>query len=200
MKILNENLFFTSDTHFYHKNIMELSNRPWKTVKEMNEGIIQLWNDKVPPEATIFHLGDFAFTGNIKWVKELINSLNGSIHLIMGNHDYKNKFQRAIITNSFKSINDYLYIEVNDNILEHPQGIFLCHYPMLSWTHSNRGSWQLFGHIHSGPKSTSSEKNINIKSTQYDVGVDNNEYQPISYDEVKTIIDKQIENYKQNKK
>ena len=191
MKLPKENLFFTSDTHFYHKNIIKHCNRPFDNLYYMHKALIEVWNNKVPPEATVFHLGDFAYKSNIEMIKELIGSLNGSIHLILGNHDYQNNFNRPSILGLFESTHDHLYIDVEES-KKVSQGIFLCHYPMLSWAHSQQKSWQLFGHIHSGPENTAIDKNLPLKPTQYDVGVDNNRYQPISYDEVKTIITKQL--------
>jgi len=78
-------IWFTSDTHFYHKNIIKFTNRPWNTVEEMNNALINNWNEVVKPNDTVFHLGDFAFTSNGNW-KKLINELNGKIYLILGNH------------------------------------------------------------------------------------------------------------------
>jgi len=158
----------------------------------MDETIILNWNNKVPHDAHIFILGDFMFTGNIELIRNTLSRLNGFKHLIMGNHDYQNKFDRLSVRELFASTHDYLYINVEDEEIGGNQGIFLCHYPMHVWNNSVRGSWQLFGHIHSGKLSTSSEQYITSKLSpaQYDVGVDNNDFTPISYDEVKTIITK----------
>lgn len=79
------NIWFTSDTHFGHRNIIKFCNRPWNTVEEMDNALIENWNKVVKPEDIVFHLGDFAFATNGRW-KEIINSLNGHIYLIVGNH------------------------------------------------------------------------------------------------------------------
>lgn len=78
-------IFFTSDTHFGHKNIIEYCNRPWSTVEEMNEGMVERWNSKVSAEDTVYHLGDFAMgpKENLGWRQRL----NGHVILIKGNHD-----------------------------------------------------------------------------------------------------------------
>ena len=60
-KFPGENLFFTSDTHFFHEGIIRFCNRPFGSVEEMNETLIRNWNEKVPEDGTVFHLGDFAF-------------------------------------------------------------------------------------------------------------------------------------------
>src|SRR3989344_4198295 len=81
-------IFIISDTHFHHKNIIEYSNRPFKSVEEMDSEMIRRWNNKIGKEDIVIHLGDFAL-GNEKEVKELKDSLNGTILLLMGNHDHK---------------------------------------------------------------------------------------------------------------
>ena len=73
-------------THFGHTNIIRFCKRPWKTVEEMDNALIQNWNSVVGENDIVFHLGDFAFAPNWRW-KELLVKLNGRIYLIMGNHD-----------------------------------------------------------------------------------------------------------------
>lgn len=81
-------IFIISDTHFNHKNIIEYTGRPFKTIEEMNEVIIKKWNDKVGKEDLVIHLGDFAL-GDKEEVIKIRNRLNGKIILIKGNHDHK---------------------------------------------------------------------------------------------------------------
>ena len=59
-----EHLFFTSDTHFDHKNIIRYCNRPFSSIEEMNNFLIKRWNATVGPDDTVFHLGDVTFGGN----------------------------------------------------------------------------------------------------------------------------------------
>jgi calcineurin-like phosphoesterase family protein len=91
-KFSGENLFFTSDTHFFHEGIIKFCNRPFESVEEMNETLIRNWNETVPKDGTVFHLGDFAFGGWREWMSAY-NRLNGKIYLILGNHDLKNAKQ-----------------------------------------------------------------------------------------------------------
>lgn len=79
------NLFFVSDTHFFHKNIIDFCNRPFSSVEEMNEAIINNWNNVVSPNDYVFHLGDFCFGGSPAWDK-CLDSLNGRKFLVLGNH------------------------------------------------------------------------------------------------------------------
>ena len=89
------NIFFISDTHFFHTNIIKYCSRPFKNVHEMNETMIKNWNSRVKKDDLVFHIGDFGFRyapGETpdapKNACEIIKSkLNGTIILIEGNHD-----------------------------------------------------------------------------------------------------------------
>lgn len=177
-----EHTFFTSDTHFGHANIIRFCNRPFKNVEEMDEALIENWNLVVSEDDTVFHLGDFAFGGSSVW-KEIIPRLKGHINLIIGNHDRKNLRQGYM--SFFDMVVPQLQIEIEGN------PIYLNHYPFLCYGGSYRGVWQLFGHVHSGPNAEGLDisRLEALFPTQYDVGVDNNDYAPISYKEVKGKIE-----------
>lgn len=179
-----EHTFFTSDTHFGHANIIRFCNRPFKNVEEMDEALIENWNQVVSEDDMVFHLGDFAFGGSSVW-NSIIPRLNGHINLIIGNHDRKNLRQGYM--SYFDMVVPQLQIEIEDN------SIYLNHYPFLCYGGSYRGVWQLFGHVHSGPQADGldiSRLRV-LLPTQYDVGVDNNNFTPISYREVKEKIESQ---------
>lgn len=193
-KFTGDGLFFTSDTHFNHTNILRFCNRPWGSIEEHDQALIENWNSVIGPDDTVFHLGDFVFGGFPKW-KEIVEQLNGHIYLIRGNHD--DKQMTSGIQNLFE---DCLY---QARILVDGRTVYLNHFPFLCFghgdpkTYGNNYSIQLFGHIHSGPKSTSEDvsRSSILYPTQYDVGVDNNNYRPISWKEVNEKIQKQISNY-----
>jgi calcineurin-like phosphoesterase family protein len=191
-----DKLFFTSDLHFHHENIIKFCNRPFDTVDEMNRALVSNWNSVVPPDGHIFILGDFMLRGSIVMAKEMFSRLNGTKYFIWGNHDHQNKLTRDAISEFLEYSGDALYITINDEEIEGgTQSIYMSHYPMLSWNGNMRGSWQLFGHVHSGPNSKSVEVvgglGDKLTPAQYDVGVDNNNFRPISYEEIKVIITKQ---------
>lgn len=85
-----QGIFFTSDLHFGHKNIIKFCNRPWDTTEEMDEALIANWNSVVGDNDIVFDLGDFAFATNRRW-KDILERLNGRHYLILGNHEI-NKF------------------------------------------------------------------------------------------------------------
>lgn len=182
-----DHTFFTSDTHFGHANIIKFCKRPFKNVEEMDEALIENWNRVVSEGDTVFHLGDFAFGGSSIW-NDTIPRLNGRINLIIGNHDRKNLRQ------GYMSYFDMVVPQMQIEIEKTP--IYLNHYPFLCYGGSYRGVWQLFGHVHSGPEADGldiSRLKV-LLPTQYDVGVDNNNYTPISYRELKEKIKRAIGN------
>lgn len=184
-----ERVFFTSDTHFGHAKIISLCNRPFSNVEEMNDALVENWNKVVSEGDIVFHLGDFAFGGTTLW-RDIRSRLNGSIVLIKGNHDDHNLKKSTELL--FDQITYQLRLEMPDSTT-----VYLNHYPFLCYGGSYRDAqnvWQLFGHVHSSPNSTGldSSRLVNCFPTQYDVGVDNNDYTPVSWNQIKTIISKQI--------
>lgn len=96
-KFLTEKLdagdvFFTSDTHFGHQNIIKYCDRPFKDTDQMDEVIIKRWNETVPVDGIVYHLGDIAL-GEIAKSLPKVGRLNGYKVAIMGNHD--RPFMRA---------------------------------------------------------------------------------------------------------
>lgn len=185
-------LWFTSDTHFNHTNIIKYCKRPFDNAFQMNEALIENWNAKVKPGDTVFHLGDFSMGAkNPKEIDELINNLNGVKYLIRGNHE-KDSQSKEYIRALWKNIYDIAEIFVPDEEITYKeQHIIMCHYPMIAWNASHRGSWQLFGHVHGG---LSNKGVIKHQATQLDVGVDSHEYSPLSYQQVKELITQQALN------
>jgi len=178
------NLHFTADNHFMHNNVIEYCGRPFDGLEDMNEQMINNWNNVVKEEDIVFVLGDFIFRGTQKHWNYFISKLNGFIWLIKGNHDVEKAFPKHM-SNKFTWIDGFLNIKVIDEEIDgKSQYVTLCHYPMLSWYQSQRGSWQLFGHVHEKPVK-------HITSNQLNVGVDIHDFVPISWNEVKTIITKQ---------
>lgn len=184
-------IFFTSDTHFGHSKIIDYCKRPFSSIEEHDKTLIQNWNNVVGQDDTVFHLGDFAY-GNSQFIANIIKQLNGNIILIKGNHDLRN--MNPTLYNIFS---DVVY---QARILIDKQTVYLNHFPFLCFEHGDINlykdnySVQLFGHVHSGPLTSSEDVNrLNILfPTQYDVGVDNNNYTPISWIDVKNKIKQQI--------
>jgi len=174
-----DNLFFTSDTHFNHTNCIKYDNRPFENIRSMNDTIIQNWNNKIPKDGIVFFLGDIGFPP-IDKLNSIVDSLNGKIILIKGNHD-----RAELITKitKFDIITDYHEIWVQDDELETTrQLIVMCHYAFQVWNQSHYGlSWHIHGHSHGNLSSSNCKK-------RYDVGVNNNNYTPLSYNDLRLIM------------
>lgn len=129
--------FVISDTHFNHANIIKYCNRPFKNTTQMNEHIIKQWNSVVTADDIVYHLGDVGFT-NKEQLESLINRLNGSKILLIGNHDLK----RSI--NSWKELG---FKEVYKERIELDKYLFT-HAPVLDVP---LNKINVFGHIHDKP-------------------------------------------------
>lgn len=186
-KFNSDNIWFTSDTHFCHDNIVQFSHRPFRDAAEMNDELIRRWNETVPEDGIVFHLGDFCQGNSSDW-NNIMSRLHGKIYLILGNHDVKN--MRPGYAHRFEQVAEQMTISVGGQI------IILNHNPFLCYGGSYRDVWQLFGHVHSGPLSTTGLDLPRLKMLfplQYDVGVDNNDFRPVSFAEVKARIEAQVE-------
>lgn len=186
LKLQPENVWFTSDTHFGHENIIRFCNRPFINAAEMNAELIRRWRETVPDDGIIFHLGDFAHGSSRLW-NDILNALPGHKYLILGNHDMK--AIRQGFMSHFELVTQQMTIRVGG------QAIVLNHNPFLCYGGSYRDVWQLFGHVHSGPASHTGldhPRLIMLFPRQYDVGVDNNDYRPISFADVKAKIEAQV--------
>lgn len=184
-------IWFTSDTHFGHNNILKFCKRPWNTVEEMDEALINNWNTVVRPDDIVFHLGDFAFASNGRW-KEIIQHLNGHIYLIVGNHD-EIRYPGHQTFDLFEGVTTQLYLKIDNH------HVYLNHYPFLCYGGTYRSPeycvWQLYGHVHTNSTDRTGKDDERVKLCfpyQYDVGVDNNNYTPVSWDQIQKIINKQI--------
>lgn len=193
MKVIEtsaDKIFFTSDTHFGHKWLIDFNNRPFENEKDMDEILIQNWNKTVPKDGLIFVLGDIGITDD-SYIREIFDQLNGKKILIRGNHD--EIYSEETLASIFYEIYDMLEIQINDTEDSKPQNIVLCHFPMFDWNNIYKGAWQLFGHIHTRNLTEFETLKKRLFPMQYDVGVDGNNFRPISYYEVKSIIKKQMQ-------
>lgn len=179
-------VFLTSDTHFGHESIIRFCHRPFQTVEEMNQVMIDRWNATVSADDDVYHLGDFAFGS--KYVKSIVPLLNGRIHLILGNHDYKNIVQTKL-TGLFHSVSEAKTLKTDG------MRIFLSHYPYLCWPGTYRKSPQFHGHVHlrKGYSGLDREALERVSTPhQYDVGVDLNDFRPLALSEAIERINAQV--------
>lgn len=185
-------IWFTSDQHYDHNNIIKYSNRPFATVGEMNEELIRRHNALVKADDIVYHLGDFSL--NKQAPVKYLSRLNGEHHLIMGNHDWchpacgksKVDFYRAMYSDAgFQSIQESLMIDILD------QEVLLHHMPYLDqepgehgikhakYRPIDKGLWLLHGHVHTAWK---------IKDRMINIGIDQWDYAPVSLQQIEAII------------
>ena len=174
-------IFFTSDLHFGHQNIIRICKRPFRDVQDMNESLIEKYNSIVSEEDTVYLIGDVAHKIGLPEAWKLLSSLHGHKVLLLGNHDMQYDYElhnkQQLV---FEDICDYKEIQKN--------GITFClmHYPMLSWRDSSKGNVMLHGHIHSGLSYNA--KNVNDGLRRFDVGVDANHYMPVSIERILEVV------------
>ena len=154
-------IYFVADEHYGHANIIKYCNRPFEDVDDMDNVIMDNHNEIVNKDDTVIHAGDFALV-NSKQAAIYISLLKGNHVFLQGSHD------RWLSTGRFlweKTIDD--------------DQIVVCHYPMLSWPRSHHGSCLLHGHCHG---------RLTSYPGIYDIGVDNNNFYPVTWNEIKTKI------------
>lgn len=204
---LSTNTYFTSDTHWYHGNIIKHTERlefcsdsekdiirfgstedvrelqlSYESIARMNETLINRWNSVVPPDGNVFFLGDFALKCNVKQAREIRDQLNGKIYFIRGNHDQV----ADQIQNCFEWYKRLEEIQIQDpTVIRGVQEITLCHYAMKVWNKSHHGTWCLYGHSHHTLPDDPNSRSL-------DVGVDGPDYNytPLSYIQIQNLMNK----------
>ena len=129
--------FYIADLHFGHKNVIKYDNRPFLSVEEMDDVLIENWNHTVGVDDTVYVLGDISWY-DYKRTVEIMQQLKGKKILIKGNHDKLNQE----LKNCFEYICDYK--EIKDN----GRDVILCHYPIPCFNKHFYGSIHLYGHVH----------------------------------------------------
>lgn len=128
--------FYTSDLHLGHKNVLTFDNRPFFTLTEMKETIIDNWNKVVSDNDNVYVLGDMFW--NNSEISEVMPKLNGNKFLIKGDHDRVNKELEKY----------FIWIKDYDVIKDGKEHVVLCHYPIAHWINADYGYIHLYGHIH----------------------------------------------------
>lgn len=160
-------IYFTSDTHYGHAKIIQYSKRPFKSVQEMDEALIENYNKVVKQGDQVYHLGDFSFADPTKY----FNKLNGQKHLILGNHDDFRR-QKVLSWNWIKNSYD---LKFDRNT------IVLYHYGQRVWNKMHHGAYHAYGHSHG---------TLPPHGRSCDVGVDCWNYTPVSLEELTAHLDK----------
>lgn len=163
----SEDVFFTSDPHFFHKSMVDMKRRPFTSVDEMNEVLVANWNSVVGKNSIIYVLGDVSF-GSPEETHRLLERLNGNKRLILGNHD-GSKMVDKVYRHHFMTICDRMRVK----FLDIKEEVVLDHFPLLTWDKAHYGAWHLHGHSHGSMRYPFEGKIL-------DVGVDVHNFTPIN--------------------
>ncbi|MFC6259507.1 metallophosphoesterase family protein [Levilactobacillus fujinensis] len=148
--------YFTSDTHFFHADLLgdnDFAPRPFSSVEEMNQTIIDNWNARVAPTDTVYHLGDIALYFTKPAVKsdeavtDVLSQLNGHLELIKGNHDSRALFKYLSAHNPIDHGQPkFSFHDVGVLIKYDHRQYYMTHYPMMMGIVNQ--IINLHGHIH----------------------------------------------------
>lgn len=181
-------IYFTSDLHLGHANIIRHCNRPFSSVREMDETLIKNWNIRVRPDDTVYVLGDVIFR-SAKAPEEYLSRLSGKKHLILGNHD-QDWVKKCTLEYFFESVSTL------DHISDGTHQMTLCHAPMTSWPDNTR-SYMVFGHIHNNTNDACWQL-ICRSELMLNAGVDINNFMPVTFEEMAENNKRHKENYLQH--
>jgi len=180
---VQKNVFFTSDFHLFHKNVLKFDNRPFNDVHEMHQVIEERWNETVNDDDYVIYLGDLAFARREEKaeVEGMLWRLKGKIHFVMGNHD---KWEDIKKLPRLESVQDYLEVRIatmeenGKGVMERKETLFICmHYPIFSHNKAHHGSIMVHGHSHM----SLSELEFHKIKKIFDVGVNGWDYRPVSF-------------------
>lgn len=181
-----ENVYFTADHHFGHENVIEYCNRPFANIAEMNTALIDRWNEVIPEDGIVFHLGDFCLG---KDAAKFMRQLNGIIYVLRlpWHHDKRWLKTNTVVgklyydpTNLQRTLAEFVSPLTIVRCRELEITITLSHYPLQEWEKSHYGAWHLHGHSHG---------NLDHKKRRVDVGVDVWDYAPVSFKQVKFFME-----------
>lgn len=182
-----QKIFFTSDLHFGHENVIRFDNRPFNTVEEMDEEMIKRWNTKVGKGDIVYVLGDFIWKAATNEAVSIIRRLNGQIILIKGNHD--RFLHNAAAKKAFAGIKDYddICVTLEDGTTRR---CILSHYFIPFYNGHRYQAIHLHGHSHFTEESAEevrittelNEKGYDLKI--YNVGCMYWNYTPVTLDEI----------------
>ena len=164
-------LWFTSDLHFGHQNIITYCGRPWRTAERMDEALIENWNARVGSDDVVYLLGD-VFWCHADRAISIMHRLRGRKRVVLGNHDRLIRHEESVRSH-FEAVLPDLHEESIDGV-----HVVMCHYPLLSWNRAFGGAFHLHGHSHN---------TIPFRADlgrRLDVGVDAQGYAPVSWNEI----------------
>ena len=164
-------IYYTSDLHFGHKNVIAFDHRPFADTDEMDHYIIGQWNKRVQKEDTVYILGDFCYCSQ-KPAEWYLLQLNGYKILIIGNHD-RHILQNPEAMKYFEEFRPMMHVKDGN------KQICLCHFPIAEWNGYFHGSWHIYGHIHNRKDET--YRFMKMRERALNAGCMINHYAPATF-------------------
>lgn len=153
-------IWFISDTHFFHKNMLKFVDdegkpiRPWTDVDDMNWDMVERWNKVVKPGDKIYHLGDVTFDYSERFTN-LWSHLHGRKRLLVGNHD---NVEQKRLWQGFEKIGMWrIFKEYN----------FMCAHLPIGQEQFRKVDYIVHGHIHQRPSPTKNHICVSVEQTDY---------------------------------
>lgn len=159
-------IFYTADQHFGYEDVIRTTSRPFASVKEMDEALINNWNRVVSDEDTVYLIGDLGGYCT-PFPAQQLGRLRGHKHLIRGNHDTCIPNQQLLL-DYFETVTDFLEIDDGD------RHITMCHYPLVYI----QGGCMIHGHLHNTKKEV--HRILQELPRVLNAGVDLNNYRPVT--------------------
>ena len=204
-------IFFTSDWHIGHHNVIKFSKRPFRDVDHMSKVLINNYNAIVPPNGVCYFVGDMGLC-KADTLTKVVNQLNGTKVLLVGNHESR---VNSMYSKGFDVVLYGARIKIAGEMVD------VTHCPLrgikredttgmrgsdgtenwhkenkhVDFSVDNKGQFCLHGHIHS----PNNGKSTKISGRQFDVGVDANDYRPIAIGRIESWIAKTLQNEKNEK-
>lgn len=185
-------IWFTADNHWGHGNIIDYTNRPFASTEEMDREMIRRWNDVVRgPGDVVYHLGDLTLGGFVQ-AKAVLEQLHGTIKVLANPWHHDRRWLPVSIGPTYMvsksnvlvaTIPPMVVLELDTfGASGYPHAITLCHYPLAEWDRKHYGGWMLHGHSHGKHQG---------EGFILDVGVDANEFYPVSLGDVAEMMERQ---------
>lgn len=177
-------IFFTSDLHFGHKNIIKFDNRPFFDVNDMNKELIKRWNNKVTKDDVVYVCGDFIWKRSI--ATDIIKELKGQIVLVKGNHDINTHTYKKYLADIVNY--DEIRVDTEDG---KTVDCILSHYYIPFYNKHRYGAVLLYGHSHNTEECFQEKqiiadlKFLGYKQEVYNVGCMHHNYEPKTLDELR---------------
>ncbi len=180
---MSDKKFYTSDLHFQHHNLYLSGKRKFSCAEECEELIVNNFNSRIGKQDSLYILGDLTLSANYDDLCEYLNRINGNKIVILGNHDRQKTLQKLKDDKVISNWHPW------KGVADHGIKCFLTHFVPLEAHSGPEPRLYLHGHVHG------TLKNITKCPLLYDVGVDANDFKPVSLDDLNLDLISKVLNY-----